>query len=334
MVWMKNPWSGTLTYFNEIHKKQYGYSVERGASNSRPQLSQEEFHKQMTEAKKACIFCPGNEEKTTSEILKVTYGEIFDDAEIPHGLTKDDWVFRAFHNILPRIPEISTGGKNESYVVIEDPRHYQDGAKSHDDLLFTGALNVKQTYHLIKTNIEIVKMAYSNSSVKSVLIRKNQGLSSGASQPHIHNQVMGADHYFPDILQEMHVTELDPQIWQECIDCFREERWVVEDEGDIVTYRSPFGKFPMSFDLVYLSAWGMLHDLDDERLRRFTDAFHRLLNDLGPIALDYEIHHGIGIPIHLHINSRQLTYANIGGTINVPFDMNERLLLRRRTGGE
>jgi hypothetical protein len=50
----------------------------------------------------------------------------------------------------------------------------------------------------------------------------------------------------------------------------------------------------------------------------------------GPSALDYEIHQGEGIPLHVHVNSRQFTYSNIGGTLNLPNDLTEKVQALRQ----
>jgi galactose-1-phosphate uridylyltransferase len=54
--------------------------------------------------------------------------------------------------------------------------------------------------------VDVVRRSLQNPAVQSVLIRKHQGRESGASQPRIHTQVLGADRIFPDIEREMEVT--------------------------------------------------------------------------------------------------------------------------------
>ena len=48
---------------------------------------------------------------------------------------------------------------------------------------------------------------------------------------------------------------------------------------------------------------------------------YNVLNILGPIPLDYEIHDGPGVPLHAHVNARHFTYSNIGGTLNLPSNL-------------
>jgi hypothetical protein len=37
------------------------------------------------------------------------------------------------------------------------------------------------------------------------------------------------------------------------------------------------------------------------------------------------VHQGEGIPLHVHVNSRQFTYSNIGGTLNLPNDLTDKV---------
>ena len=55
-----------------------------------------------------------------------------------------------------------------------------------------------------------MRYALDNPAVQSVLIRKHQGQESGASPPHIHIQIIGADRIFPDIEQELRTTAANP----------------------------------------------------------------------------------------------------------------------------
>ena len=40
------------------------------------------------------------------------------------GDAASPWAIRVFNNLFPRIPAALTGGRNESYVVVEDSRHF------------------------------------------------------------------------------------------------------------------------------------------------------------------------------------------------------------------
>jgi galactose-1-phosphate uridylyltransferase len=338
VVWVRNPFTGTHTYFNNIHQKIFSFRDKRPTLNlSRARTGESQLPPspdlamQMAQEEARCFFCPGHEDQTTPELCRVTYGEVFEPGAIPDGMKPDAWAIRVFHNLIPRIPEVCTGGRNESYVVVEDARHYRVQAQSPKDLQWSGALPVKQFVALLKANVRLIHMAYANETVRSVLIRKNQGPESGASQPHIHNQVIASNTLLPDIEAEIQVTAREPHIWAECTDFFRHEGWIIHEEDSLVTCWSPFGKFPRCFDVIDLAHWGLLTEMPDQVIERFARALHQVLVLFGPFALDYEVHQGEGIPLHVHVNSRQFTYSNIGGTLNLPNDLTAKVQAIRRT---
>ncbi len=337
VVWIRNPFTGIHTYFNNIHKKVFAFRGQRpmfSAPRPKPPEPQSplspDLIMQMVQEEARCLFCPGREHQTTTELFRVTYGEIFDGGDIPARVASDDWAIRVFRNLIPRIPEECTGGRNESYVIVEDARHFMVDARSPRDLQWSGGLPVTQFVALLKANVRIVQLAYMNETVGSVLIRKNQGPESGASQPHLHNQVIASHALFPDIEAEMQVTAREPQIWGECVDFFRAEGWVIHENGALVTCWNPFGKFPRCFDVIDLAHWGPLTAMPEDVIERFARALHQVLVMFGPSALDYEIHQGEDIPLHVHVNSRQFTYSNIGGTLNLPNDLAEKVQALRQ----
>lgn len=338
VVWIRNPFTGTHTYFNNIHKKVFSFrdnnrplSVSRPLSSTSPSAVGAELRTQMIREQERCPFCPGHEDQTTPEVTRVTYGEIFGATEVPSGRQPQDWAIRVFHNLIPRIPEACTGGRNESYVAVEDGHHFMPQASTLRDLQYSAALPVEQFVALIKTNVRIMRLAYANETVRSVLIRKNQGLESGASQPHIHNQVIASNALFPDIEVEMEATAQEPDIWSACVHLFRSEGWIIQEDDGLVTCWSPFGKFPRCFDVIDLAHWGPLTAMTDHVIERFARALHQVLVLFGPHALDYEVHQGEGIPLHVHVNSRLFTYSNIGGTLNLPNDLTDKVQAIRRT---
>lgn len=336
VLWIRNPFTGAYTYFNNIHKKVFGFRNPQPSPSlwrppgSQPPLSAE-LTAQMAQEQERCSFCPGREDQTMPEVMRVTYGEIFAPDEIPAGKHGRDWAIRVFHNLIPRIPEECTGGRNESYVILEDARHFMEQARSLRDLQYSGALPLKQFVAVLKTNVAVMRLAYANETVRSALIRKHQGPESGSSQPHIHNQVIASHAVFPDIEAEMQVTAQEPDIWSACVALFREEGWIIQEDEGVVTYWSPFGKFPRCFEVIDLAHWGPLVAMPEAAIARFARALHRVLVLFGPYALDYEVHQGEGIPLHVHVNSRQFTYSNIGGTLNLPNDLADKVQAIRRT---
>lgn len=331
LLWIRNPFTGVVTYFNNIHRKPHSFRhltspQNTPAPSTANALSAAQLHAEMQRVEQACVFCPGNEEQTMQELMRVPYRDIYDTTTLPPACDPEQWAMRVIHNIVPRIPEECTGGKNESYVIMEDARHFLPGASRLNDLLWSGALPPEHYYHALHVAVDVVRHSMENPAVKSVLIRKHQGKESGASQPHIHMQVIGADRIFPDIEREIDVTAQHPDIWRESIDFMRTFGFHLEAGDGIASHWSSFGKFPRQFEVISLEDWCPLPEVPEARLRIFAQYMHRLLRVLGPAPYDLEIHHGEGIPLHVHINARRYVYANIGGTLNSPNDLAENVL--------
>jgi hypothetical protein len=164
-----------------------------------------------------------------------------------------------------------------------------------------------------------------------VLIRKNQGRESGASQPHVHNQVIGSDIPFPVVARECEVTTQQPAIWQDIITFVRDHGLLLEERGRCFSYFCPFGTFPRSYEVVCLDGWTRAMDVPEDTWRTFVGMLYDVVRILGATPLDYEIHEGPGVPLHAHINARHFAYSNIGGTLNLPSNLvANRQSLRQR----
>jgi hypothetical protein len=317
LVWVRNPFTGAVTYFTHVHKKRSGFvrhaqeALLRGAPEDRG-LYEAQLRQELETAQRACPFCPGNEAQAPEEVWRVTARDVF--ADRPPG----GWLIRAVRNLIPRIPECCTGGRNESYVVIEDPRHFADDAQGHEDLLYTSLLPSEQFQALLAASVEVARQAFANPAVHAVLVRKNQGRGSGASQPHVHNQVIGSDIPLPAVERECEVTARDPRVWEDILNFARAHGFLLDERDGCHSFFCPFGTFPRSYDIVCLNDWVRLVDQPPPRRRTFVALLFDVLKILGPMPLDYEIHDGPGVPLHAHVNARHFAYSNIGGTLNLP----------------
>jgi galactose-1-phosphate uridylyltransferase len=273
--------------------------------------------KTLQNAMRACPFCPGNEARAPTELMRLAPADFsgWTGADTVEGAS---WTIRVFNNLFPRIPERLTGGRNESYVVVEDPRHFLDHPRSIDDLTFTAALGEEHFFELIKMDVRLIRHVLSNPAVHSVVIRKNQGRESGASQPHPHQQVIGAPSALPVIEAEARAQGVHPDFWVELIELVERIGLLIERNDGVVSYSSPIGAFPRSYEIVMPDYRGLLTDLPLDELHRFARALFRILKILGPLPLDYEIHQGSGLPLHAHINGRLYPYSNVAGTLNLP----------------
>ena len=88
---------GTVTYFNDIHRKPHAFrhltSPQHMATHPAT-LAPRELQSEMERVRNTCVFCPGNEAMTMEEVMRVTYGEIYDTTSIPAGFHADDWAIR------------------------------------------------------------------------------------------------------------------------------------------------------------------------------------------------------------------------------------------------
>jgi galactose-1-phosphate uridylyltransferase len=315
LVWIKNPITGVISYVVDVRGKSFAFTLggREDAVLETAQLSPETIR----HATESCPFCPGNESMTTRELFRMT------PIEIPEwtGAKSADcagWVVRVINNLFPRIPAELTGNRNESYIVIEDPRHFIDAPHSSADLMFTGALGGEHFLYLMQADARVMRLALENPDVCSVVIRKNQGRESGASQPHLHQQIIGSPEPFPAVLAEARAERENPHLWHELV-ALMERLGLVIDRGDaVVSYASPIGMFPRSYEVVMPDNRGLLSELAPEQMRQFANAIYRILMILGPLPLDYEIHQGEGLPLHAHINARLYPYSNVAGTLNLP----------------
>jgi galactose-1-phosphate uridylyltransferase len=324
LLWIRNPFTGVISYVVDLRDKSFAFTL--GARNLAAPPPTSSDREQIERAAVTCPFCPGNESKAPVELIRVAPGDIsgWD------GDPQSPWAIRIFNNLFPRIPAELTGGRNESYVVVEDCRHFLPGARMPTDLLYTGALSRAHFTRLMEANAEVVARALANPSVQSVVVRKNQGPESGASQPHIHQQIIGSPICLPAVDLEIRAADSDPRLWEELIALVGELGLVIEDGPRVVSYASPIGAFPRSYDVVMPAHRGLLTELDSDGLRAFAHAIHGILKFIGPIPLDYEIHQANGLPLHAHINVRRFPYSNVAGTLNLPHGIFEYVSSLRR----
>jgi galactose-1-phosphate uridylyltransferase len=298
LLWVTNPFTGVVTYLTDIHRKRIGFhSTEDEADVPASVLTRLRAH---------CPFCPGNEALTTEEVLRY-----------PPEPNRE-WRIRGFYNLFPRIPEECTGGRNESYVLVETPDHFRSDASHHEHLVHSAMLSVEQFREIFRAASEIAGKAMSNPSIVSVVLRKNQGRDSGASQPHPHSQVIGGHRPFAPIARECEVLTEDPNLFEELIELARHEGFLLEERDGCYLYFSPIGKFPRCYEVVDLETRQRLDRIAPARLEIFADLVHKALVELGDTPMDYEIHADPGIPLHAHIHARHFPYSNIAGTLNLP----------------
>ena len=330
LLWIINPVTGVISYVVDLRGKSFAFTLS-GREHHPPDAGTLD-EAAIRHAIAACPFCPGNESQTTPEIFRLTRDEM--PQWTGDGTVRGSgWIVRVINNLFPRIPAELTGDRNESYVVIEDPRHFVEAPRSHTDLAYTGVLGEEQFVKLIATDARVMLHAFQNREVKAIAVRKNQGRESGASQPHVHQQIIGSPRPLPAVAQEASAARETPGLFNEMIDLFDRLELIIANQHGVVTYASPIGLFPRSYDVVMPKHLGLLTDLDERQLSAFARALFRILRVLGPLPLDYEIHQGEGLPLHAHINARLYPYSNVAGTLNIPSTLlHSAIALRKALG--
>jgi galactose-1-phosphate uridylyltransferase len=202
LLWIKNPVTGVISYVVDLRGKSFAFTLS-GREHPPPGVGTLD-ESAIRHAIATCPFCPGNEAQTTAEIFRLTRDEV------PHwsgdgAVSGGGWIIRVIYNLFPRIPSELTGDRNESYVVIEDPRHFIEAPRSQTDLAYTGVLGEEHFVKLIATDARVMRHAFQNGDVKAIAVRKNQGRESGASQPHLHQQLIGSPRPLPAVAQEAFV---------------------------------------------------------------------------------------------------------------------------------
>jgi len=327
LLWIKNPITGVISYVVDVRGKSFAFTLggreELRAHPAPPDPGA------LRNAIEICPFCPGNERHAPAELMRITPEEFpeWNGAVAAEGAT---WVMRVFHNLFPRVPENLTGGRNESYIVVEDPRHFLDSPRSINDLMSTSALGEEHFFRLIMTDVRLMRHVLENPAIRSVIIRKNQGRESGASQPHPHQQVIGSPHLLPVGEAEARAERENPRLWHDLIDLVERIGLLIDRRDGVVSYASPIGAFPRSYDVAMPEFRGMMTELSPEELRPFARAIFRIVKALGPLPLDYEIHQGGGLPLHAHINGRLYPYSNVAGTLNLPSQLVQNVAALRR----
>jgi galactose-1-phosphate uridylyltransferase len=327
LVWIRNPVTGVISYVVDVRGKSFAFTL-GGREELNPELPPPD-PKSLRNAMRTCPFCPGNEGLAPDELMRVAPADFssWDGAHSSDGAT---WVIRVVNNLFPRIPERLTGGRNESYIVVEDPRHFLDHPRSINDLMCTGVLGEDHFFHLIATDVRLMRRVFENRAVHSVVVRKNQGRESGASQPHPHQQVIGSPQPLPAIEAEARAQHENPAFWEELVELVERIGLLIERNNGVVSYASPIGAFPRSYDVIMPEFRGLLTDLSPDDLRPFARALFRIIRILGPLPLDYEIHQGAGLPLHAHINGRLYPYSNVAGTLNLPSQLVQNVAALRK----
>jgi UDPglucose--hexose-1-phosphate uridylyltransferase len=135
--------------------------------------------KNLPEYLDSCPFCPGNEQRTPDEIMRIPYG--------------DSWKIRVTPNKFSALsPDLNRERKNEG------GRHIITGFGKHEVIIESPVHNIsiagmpiEDIADLIRTYRERFEAIYSEPGIEHVIIFKNYGEGAGTSLLHPHSQIIG-----------------------------------------------------------------------------------------------------------------------------------------------
>lgn len=119
-----------------------------------------------------CPFCPGNEDQTPPEIVRITRG--------------DDWILRVVPNKYPAASDDS-GILGRHEVIIESPRH-------EDELRYMDRSHVRM---ILDVWLDRYGAAAASKGVAWVALFRNRGPNAGESIRHPHSQLLAVP-YVPE----------------------------------------------------------------------------------------------------------------------------------------
>ncbi len=245
------------------------------------------------EAVDSCPFCPGKEDLTPPEIMRV--GD------------NGKWKIRVVPNKYPAVngnePRVSIGEKlfysksanGYHEVVIETPHHFKDLVDHDEDHLF-GILWVYR---------ERYRELMSRPNVRYVHIFRNWGKYAGASLPHPHTQIMAIGEVPSLLRRELERMKERKALCRVLdVEVRKKERLVLNEDGFVAF--SPFGsRFSYETWVVPSEHESDFGEADDERLRYLSGFLKKLLlayrDVLGSFSYNLIIHSLPDRNFHWHI---------------------------------
>ena len=247
-----------------------------------------------SEAEKTCPFCPGREEKTPPEIMRVE-GE-------------KGWLVRVVPNKFPAVTRsplpftkiqerflVSKAAYGFHEVVIETPEHFSD----------LSDLSEEHLYHILRVYRERYRALIEKPEIKYVHIFRNWGKYAGASLPHPHTQILAISE-IPDALKrELYSMKERKSLCRVLdIEVRKKQRLIMNEEGFVAL--APFGsRFSFETWVIPSEHENSFGDASDERLKYLAKFLLKLLKAyrkvLGGFSYNLIIHSLEDEDFHWHI---------------------------------
>ncbi len=247
-----------------------------------------------TETQKTCPFCPGREENTPPEIMRVE--------------NSNGWLVRVVPNKYPavigekppstKIHEkflVSKSAFGYHEVVIESPDHFSDLSDLPVDHIFSILWTYRERYR------ELIRKR----GVKYVHIFRNWGKYAGASLPHPHTQILAMSEIPETLKKELHGMKERKSLCRVLdIEVRKKERLIMNEDG-FVSF-APFGsRFSFETWVVPSEHEHSFGKASDERLQYLSKFLLKLLKAykkvLGGFSYNLIIHSLEVEEFHWHI---------------------------------
>jgi UDPglucose--hexose-1-phosphate uridylyltransferase len=229
-----------------------------------------------------CPFCPGNEDKTPPEILRVPVGnDGWQVRVVPNkfaALTRDAQPARTIHR-----SRRSIAGFGVHDVIIDTPDHAQGTAVMDDSHIS----NVLRTY---KSRYDALSL---DGRIAHVTIFKNHGVDAGTSLEHPHSQLIATPIISTQVRSRFQIALQHYDDFGECMFCQMVEEEIAEQKRIVlVTDRfvalEPFAS-PTPF-VTHIYPRRHMASFGDISTAEITDLARTLKTILG------KLHHGLGDP--------------------------------------
>ncbi|HJU58044.1 MAG TPA: galactose-1-phosphate uridylyltransferase [Actinomycetota bacterium] len=215
---------------------------------------------QLPEFDPACPFCPGNEDQTPPEIMRVPPDDTWHVRVVPNmyaALTGDGATSRTGEPMFREMPGV---GSHE--VVIETPRH--DGRMDE--------VEPDQMAGVVWMWRERYRRLIARPDVRAVVVFKNFGALAGTSLTHPHSQIVATPVFLPRLQRRLDVAtryydEHGSCVYDDVIGAERRTKVrVVDDRGSFIAFEPWAAQSPFETWIAPTSHQGSFGDLSDEHI--------------------------------------------------------------------
>ena len=225
-----------------------------------------------------CPFCPGHEDQTPPERMRVPAGG-------------ETWQVRAFANkfaivnpdgegetLTGLFPQFPATGDHE--VVVESPDHEWD-------LRFASPEKALEILFALRERCQVL----SSRRPAAVVVFRNYGVAAGASLRHPHSQIVALDQHPPGLMQRWrlargHYTDTGRRLIDDLAAAEREAGARVVADSGVLVYQPYAASVPHQTMLVPDDGRGALADATDDGLAAMSRALPATLRALADVLDD------------------------------------------------